>query len=79
MCFECHGIHVGDRGVWMRIIDKNTDFYDYLQNVYRDDSVTYDRTDSFILTKEMLCHHLQVIRRWNGQQYTDRFVLLQEI
>ena len=39
----------------MRIIDKNTDFYDYLQNVYRDDSITFDRTDSYLLTKEMLC------------------------
>lgn len=39
----------------MRIIDKNTDFYDYIQNIYRDDSVTFDRTDSFLLTKEMMC------------------------
>lgn len=46
----------------MRIIDKNTDFYDYLQNVYRDPSVTFDRTDSFILTKEILCKHLPYTR-----------------
>lgn len=39
----------------MRIIDKNTDFYDYIQNIYRDDSVTFDRTDSFLLTKKMFC------------------------
>ena len=36
----------------MKIIDKNTDFYDYLQNVYRDDNLTLDRTDSFLLTKD---------------------------
>ena len=42
----------------MRIIDKNTDFYDYLQNVYRDDSLTFDRTDSFILSKEEMCRHI---------------------
>ncbi len=31
----------------MRIIDKNTDFYDCCQNMYRDNSLTFDRTDSF--------------------------------
>ena len=39
----------------MRIIDKNSDFYDYLQNIYKDDSLTFDRTDSFELTREMVC------------------------
>lgn len=29
----------------MRIIDKNTDFYDFYQNIYRDDSVTFDRCE----------------------------------
>ena len=42
----------------MRIIDKNNDFYDYLQNVYRDNSVTFDRTDSFVLTKDNVCTSL---------------------
>lgn len=42
----------------MRILDKNTDFYDYWQNIYRDDSVTFDRTDSFLLTKEIFCNHI---------------------
>lgn len=56
----------------MRIIDKNTDFYDYLQGVYRDDSLTFDRTDSFMLTKELLCKQLRSSRR------TDfTFLLLQ--
>lgn len=35
----------------MRIIDKNTDFYDYCQQVYKDDLVTFDRRDSYNLTK----------------------------
>lgn len=47
----------------MRIIDKNTDFYDYMQNVYRDDSVTFDRTNSFILTKRHMCEYLD--RCWH--------------
>lgn len=44
----------------MRIIDKNTDFYDYCQNMYRDNSLTFDRTDSFILSKDDLCSYLHV-------------------
>ena len=44
----------------MRIIDKNTDFYDFLQNMYPDNSLTFDRTDSFVLTKDILCKHLIV-------------------
>lgn len=42
----------------MRIIDKNTDFYDYLQNIYRDDSIVFDRTDSFVLTKDEMRNYL---------------------
>lgn len=42
----------------MKILDNNTDFYDYLQHTYRDDTYTFDRRDSFALTKEMLCSHL---------------------
>lgn len=35
----------------MKIIDKNYDFYDYLQGIYPDKTVTFDRRKSFILTK----------------------------
>ncbi len=62
----------------MRILDKNTDFYDYLQNVYRDYSTTFDRTDSFVLTKEIMCEHLQTRRLWWLKQFDGyNFVLLQ--
>ena len=44
----------------MKIIDKNTDFYDYYQNIYPDNSLTFDRTDSFILSKDDLCGYLYV-------------------
>ena len=66
----------------LRIIDKNKDFYDYLQNVYRDGSITFDRTDSFLLTKEIMCDYLYGVEarsRWyscNNRPY-DHFVLLQ--
>ena len=43
----------------MKIIDKNTDFYDYYQNIYKDDTFTFDRRDSFVLTKEILCDYLE--------------------
>ena len=37
----------------MKIIDKNKDFYDYMQGIYPDNSNTFDRRGSHILTKEM--------------------------
>ena len=41
----------------MKILDKNTDFYDYFQTVYPDDTSTFDRRDSYLLTKEEICSH----------------------
>jgi hypothetical protein len=58
----------------MRIIDKNTDFYDYLQNTYPDKSTTFDRTDSYLLTKDMMCGYLCDYWR-NPREY--EFILLQ--
>ena len=60
----------------MRIIDKNTDFYDYLQGIYVDHSITFDRTDSFLLTKEMMCDYLSDIR-WQIGTSRYKFLLLQ--
>lgn len=48
----------------MRIIDKNTDFYDYLQGVYRDFSITFDRTDSYVLTKKIVCDRFYYREDW---------------
>ena len=62
----------------MRIIDKNTDFYDFYQGIYRDDTITFDRTDSFLLTKELMCEYLSSQRgwtRWSNERYS--FILLQ--
>ena len=62
----------------MRIIDKNTDFYDYIQNIYPDDSLVFDRTDSFVLTKEIMCDYISIPRYWrrnNEEIYSH--VLLQ--
>ena len=42
----------------MRILDTNSDFYDYLQNVYIDKSITLDRTDSFVLEKQEILDYL---------------------
>ena len=60
----------------MRIIDKNTDFYDYLQGVYRDSTFTFDRTDSFVVTKEIMCNHFMYSRVWTKER-THNFMLLQ--
>ncbi len=64
----------------MRIIDKNTDFYDYWQTVYPDSSITFDRTDSFLLTKDIFCEHLSALRnryRFIEDLKPHHFVLLQ--
>lgn len=58
----------------MRIIDKNTDFYDYLQIVYRDNTITFDRTDSFVLSKEDVCSAMYTHRHLDGKW---EFFLLQ--
>lgn len=60
----------------MRIIDKNTDFYDYLQNVYYDPSTTFDRTDSFVLTKEGMCDELYYSDKYRSNE-NNKFALLQ--
>lgn len=61
----------------MRILDKNTDFYDYLQNMYPDTSITFDRTDSFLLTKEIMCEHLRDYRGYRSWKNPFRYILLQ--
>lgn len=58
----------------MRIIDKNKDFYDYLQDP--EDSRVFDRRDSFLMTKELFCDNMRYTRRY-GNHSIHRFVLLQ--
>ena len=55
----------------MRIIDKNHDFYDYLQDPT--DTLVFDRRESFILTKE----NISSAFRWNSDRSKYRFALLQ--
>ena len=61
----------------MRIIDKNTDFYDYLQNAYRDDSLTFDRRDSYIVTKETVCSRINCSGYYSWNSDRQQFMLLQ--
>jgi len=58
----------------MRIIDKNRDYYDYLQSS-EDNRIVFDRRGSFILTKEDVCTAFRSMRRWDKTPY--RFLLLQ--
>lgn len=55
----------------MRIIDKNNDFYDYLQSPT--DTLVFDRRNSFLLTKQMVCDRIRFLR---GDD-TTKFLLLQ--
>lgn len=57
----------------MRIIDKNHDFYDYLQDPT--DTIVFDRRGSFILTKKYICEHMVYPGYHNKSKY--RFILLQ--
>lgn len=56
----------------MRIIDKNTDFYDYLQD--STDTIVFDRRNSFLLTKEFICKNI-FYSGLHDSKY--RFILLQ--
>ena len=57
----------------MRIIDKQHDFYDYLQDPT--DRIVFDRRGSFLLTRETFCEGIQYQRYHSNSRY--RFVLLQ--
>lgn len=57
----------------MRIIDKQHDFYDYLQDPT--DRIVFDRRGSFLLTRKIFCEGLEYLRYYNDSRY--RFVLLQ--
>ena len=68
-------------GKQMRIIDSNKDFYDFYQNIYRDDHLVFDRRDSYDLSKEEFCSCFlcEESRRWyHGEKYEkEKDVLLQ--
>ena len=57
----------------MRIIDKNTDFYDYLQDPT--DTLVFDRRGSFLLTKKDICDNL--INRHQRDKERYYFLILQ--
>lgn len=57
----------------MRIIDKQHDFYDYLQDPT--DRIVFDRRGSFLLTKEIFCERVGCNMYRGNSRY--RFVLLQ--
>ena len=58
----------------MRIIDSNKDFYDYFQNVYLDNSLTFDRRDSYNLSKKEFAGRFLLSHRNSN---TKRKILLQ--
>lgn len=57
----------------MRIIDKNTDFYDYYQNLYPDTTFTFDRRDSYLLTKDIICNSLKVDGYYSWKEKKFKF------
>lgn len=59
----------------MRIIDKNYDFYDYFQDYT--DTIVFDRSNSILLTKEMICLKLDCFRYGYYYASNYQFILLQ--
>ena len=65
----------------MRIIDSNSDFYDYYQNIYRDDTITFDRRDSYNLSREEFANYFYYENsnrfRYFHQREPIQYILLQ--
>lgn len=66
----------------MRIIDSNKDFYDFYQGIFKDATTTFDRRDSYDLSKEEFASHFYVRERYNKYCYNEeeertKYVLLQ--
>lgn len=65
----------------MRIIDSNKDFYDFYQNIYRDSSLTFDRRDSYNLSREEFADHFYYDEHnkywYRGDTSKVQYVLLQ--
>lgn len=60
----------------MRIIDKNKDYYDYFQGIYRDDSIIFDRRNSVFLTDNDIYNQFPYLSRWE-KEFKDIHFLLQ--
>ena len=69
----------------MRIIDSNKDYYDFWQNIWRDGTVTFDRRDSYDLSKEEFASSFfdesykwsYYLRKVRSEGDKHKFVLLQ--
>ena len=59
----------------MRIIDNKHDFYDYLQDPT--DTVVFDRRNSFLLTKEIMCDKLYQGGYRYLEENKERYILIQ--
>lgn len=59
----------------MRILDNNKDFYDYCQNMYPDDLNTFDRRDSYNLSKEEFASRFKVDLQWLRRKFARKTVL----
>lgn len=66
----------------MRIIDANKDFYDFYQNIYRDNHLTFDRRDSYNLSRKEFMdgfkYDFRVFKyKYIKESYKNRYILLQ--
>lgn len=66
----------------MRIIDSNKDYYDFYQNIYRDNTLVFDRRDSYNLTKDEFKSNFYYedpkrYLYWGNNKSKDKDVVLQ--
>lgn len=61
----------------MRIIDKNKDYYDFYQNIYRDGTYTLDRRDSYNISKKEFAKHFWYETYWHTKDQKPIYLLLQ--
>lgn len=57
----------------MIIVDRNTDYYDYVSNLYgKDPKIVFDRRDSTILNSNTDLYTTPQLNYWKRSLYTDR-------
>lgn len=56
----------------MKIIDSNKDYYDFYQNIYRDNTIVFDRRDSYNLSKEEFARNFYYDNKRGCYRYFNR-------
>ena len=69
------GFFMGD-GSWVGHYSDYKDYYDFYQGIYRDNSLVFDRQDSYNLSKKEFASYFNTNSRYHGKD-NYKFILLQ--